>query len=232
MKQCPACKTTYTDDSLKFCLSDGTSLISAEEEETVVRKPGNDPLRIDFSAAPEQTSIVRQEPASNTSAKWIKILIAAMVLGMIALAALGLAGVAFYYGTGERASELPQKTPLPTPVPTSTLDAEKERLKDEIANIQKQLDEQKKKANTPDTDNELGSPVTATVNSPNDGFLALRSLPDADRGERLEKIPEGAEVEILNCEKTAVTIGGRNGRWCQVDYNGQIGWVFDAWLDY
>ena len=26
MKQCPVCKSTYTDDSLKFCLNDGAAL--------------------------------------------------------------------------------------------------------------------------------------------------------------------------------------------------------------
>lgn len=44
MKQCPSCKTQYTDDSLRFCLQDGTPLTDpsppswpgiADEEETV-----------------------------------------------------------------------------------------------------------------------------------------------------------------------------------------------------
>ena len=114
---------------------------------------------------------------------------------------------------------------------TPTPDLEKEKLKDEIANIQRQLDERKNNAADDNLD-QRGSSVTATVDSPNDGFLALRDRPDAERGERIAKIPHGAEVEIMNCEKNAVTIGGRNGRWCQVEYNGVNGWVFDAWLEY
>lgn len=40
MKECPRCRTRYTDDSLQFCLQDGTPLavvsVSDEETETVV----------------------------------------------------------------------------------------------------------------------------------------------------------------------------------------------------
>lgn len=44
MKICPACNTTYTDDTLRFCMKDGTPLVSSdaastqtnEEEQTVV----------------------------------------------------------------------------------------------------------------------------------------------------------------------------------------------------
>lgn len=34
MKQCPTCRTTYTDDTLKFCLQDGTLLVGAAASET------------------------------------------------------------------------------------------------------------------------------------------------------------------------------------------------------
>ncbi len=34
MKQCPSCQTKYTDDTLKFCLQDGTPLISPANPET------------------------------------------------------------------------------------------------------------------------------------------------------------------------------------------------------
>lgn len=235
MKQCPECKTTYTDASLSFCLSDGSRLVEVSgEEETVVRNAARDPLRVDLAHKFEPTIIAKQETASgsNSSATWIKVVVAAVILGLVAIGALGLAGAIVYYNTGGG-------TPMPTPVPTTprptasaTPDLEKERLQDEIANIKKQLDEKKNSSDIDETDDERGSSITATVDSPKDGFLALRSRPDAEHGERLAKVPHGAEVEILNCEKTAVTIGGRNGRWCQVEYNGINGWVFDAWLEY
>lgn len=235
MKQCPTCRTSYTDDSLIYCLSDGTSLQSAADEEpTVVRRAAANPLKIDLASKTEPAADVKAAPASSsTSSTLVKFLIAAIILGALAIAGLGLAGAAFYYGTSGKEPE-PPKTPSPTPLAASTPDDEKERLKKEIANIQKKLEEQEKNSDTPanNNDDELGSSITATVDSPNDGFLALRSQPDADRGERIAKIPHGAEVEIQNCEKNAVTIGGRTGRWCQVDYDGLTGWVFDAWLEY
>jgi hypothetical protein len=193
-------------------------------------------LRVDLSAGPEPTIAPKPEPPRpGSSTKWIKIVIAVVILLMAAVAALGLAGVVVYFSMGGAAPTPTPVPPTPRPTATPTPDLEKERLRDEIANIQKRLEEQKKNANTWDrdeTDDERGSSITATVDSPNDGFLALRNRPDPDRGERIAKIPHGAEVEILNCEKIAVTIDSRSGRWCQVEYNGKTGWVFDAWLEY
>lgn len=38
VKRCPQCQSTYTDQSLNFCLSDGATLLSGDEEyETIVR---------------------------------------------------------------------------------------------------------------------------------------------------------------------------------------------------
>ena len=48
MKQCPNCRTTYTDDALRFCLADGAALISAPNEaETVQIAFDKNPVRID-----------------------------------------------------------------------------------------------------------------------------------------------------------------------------------------
>lgn len=39
VKRCPACKSTYTDETLNFCLSDGTTLetFNDSEYETIIR---------------------------------------------------------------------------------------------------------------------------------------------------------------------------------------------------
>lgn len=230
MKQCPACKTTYTDASLRFCLEDGTPLVDlTDEQQTVVRQGGADPLRVDVSQKGDPTVVRKRETkAGRGTATFIKIAVVVVLLVIAAIVAVGLAGAAYYYGSSTAMPE-PTKTPAPAP----TVDNEKERLKDEIANIQKRLEERKKNANIDSSDDDLhDASVTATVDSPNDGFLALRTEPDADRGTRLAKIPHGQSVEILNCEKQAISIAGRSGRWCLVDYNGQTGWVFDGFLDY
>lgn len=239
MKQCPACKTAYTDDSLSYCLSDGTALnVIPDEEPTVARDRAKEPLLRVGVPAPDATVVIKPNeevrPKPN-SMKWIAVAAIGLLLGVAALAALGLAGAAFYYGSAGDSPAPPKRTP--TPRPTSTPDSEKERLREELANAQRRLDEQKRSSNTPNPppandDDHDGMAATGTVDSPGDGFLALRDYPDAERGNRLAKIPHGAVVEILNCEKKAVTVGGRSGRWCQVEYNGQNGWVFDAWLDY
>jgi hypothetical protein len=196
-----------------------------------VRQGGVDPMRVDISKREDQTVVRKRESGGGSTATLVKIVVAVVLLIIATIAALGLAGAAYYYGSASANPE-PTKTPQSSPSPVPTLDPEKERLKDEIANIQKRLDEQKKNSNI-DSDGDLhDASVTATVNSPNDGFLALRTEPDADLGTRLAKIPHGHKVEILDCEKQAISISGRSGRWCLVDYNGQTGWVFDGFLDY
>lgn len=234
MKQCPSCKTTYTDDSLSYCLSDGTSLILvADDEPTVVRSIKNDAVRVDVKHRPEPVVVARPEqpPASNS---WIKILIAALVLGVLAIAGLGLAGAAFYYGSGNITAETPPKspTPVPTQTPTPTPDPEKEKLRDELANIQKRLDEQQKKAQSvkPSVDPSLTTTVTA--NSPDDGFLALRSEPNSESGKRILKIPHGAKLQIGVCGDYVTTAKNNYGRWCRAAYGGYSGWIFDKYVIY
>ncbi len=233
MKQCPACRTVYSDDTLSFCLEDGRPLADlADEEPTRVRAGGKGPSFADVPSTKVFTAAENETADRRSASAWIKIAAAIIIVGVVGFAAIGLAGAAFYYSTGKSEPEQTRATPTPRFSPSPTSDLEKERLRDEIANIQRKLDEQKNDKSTPAPDDDRNSAVTGTVNSPNDGFLALRSIPDAERGDRLAKIPHGAEVDILNCEKNSVAINGRRGRWCQIDYKGQIGWVFDAWLDY
>ena len=66
---------------------------------------------------------------------------------------------------------------------------------------------------------------TARVNTPGDGFLALRSEPTTRRGKRLLKIPHGTVLTLGDC----VTRPG-DGRWCRASFQGEIGWVFDRYL--
>jgi hypothetical protein len=70
----------------------------------------------------------------------------------------------------------------------------------------------------------------AYVNSPGDGFLALRSEPSVQTGRRVRKIPHEAQVEIVTCRSSASVVGSTRGYWCQVRYNGISGWAFDAFL--
>ena len=66
------------------------------------------------------------------------------------------------------------------------------------------------------------------VNSPRDGFLALRSSPNHRTGKLLAKIPHGYQLELNSC-RSKTKIGKNTGRWCRTSYKGTLGWVFDAW---
>jgi len=232
MKQCPACRTTYTDETLRFCLADGTTLIAVQTEDPTLVRPGGRNVRVDI---PADSAAVNSETAKGSGSKILKIFVVIVLLGFLALAAAGLAGVFFYYNSGNQNSGSHTPTPSPTVSPKSspTPDDEKASLREELANLQKKIEDQKKSGtNTAPFPTPGNGTPTARVNSPRDGFLALRSEPDAEYGQRLAKIPHGTMIELSNCEKEKVTIGGKSGRWCLVTYGDHAGYVFDAWLIY
>jgi len=128
----------------------------------------------------------------------------------------------------------PAATPAPqaTAVPQATPDQENALLLQKLSELEKKIDDQKKAGKTvqPPVINSGGS--TAWVNSPGDGFLALRSEPNSNTGYRILQIPHGANVRVHSCQSYSQNIGGRTGRWCRVSYGGTTGWAFDGWLVY
>lgn len=233
MKQCPACRTTYTDDTLQYCLTDGSTLVLADTEaETIVRHG----VRVDIEqpiSKTQTTQFIPLSQARGSTGTVLKVVIGILVLGLLGLLVAGGAGAFYYFSTSSTSISVATPTPKPSPTPSPTIDPEKERLQKELANLQKQLDKEKEaEANNRPPVFETDEFPTARVNSPNDGFLALRSEPDAEKGERLAQIPHGTVVTLENCEKEKVKIGNRTGRWCMVTYRGTTGWVFDAWLEY
>lgn len=159
----------------------------------------------------------------------------------LGLACNGLCGVS------PQQQQQQQTTPAPTAAvvaQTPTPDAESARLKEKIAELEKKVESQQKpvvqqqppptiivRPNVP-VIRGMGGSGTAWVNSPGDGFLALRSYPSAELGYRVLKIPHGATVRVLGCQGYSERVGGRAGRWCQVSYAGYTGWAFDGWLVY
>jgi len=118
----------------------------------------------------------------------------------------------------------------------SQTDDENEKLKEKVAELEKKVEEQEKQKTTPQPRQTVpqiqNSGTTARVNSPGDGFLALRSEPSSDIGYRIVQIPHGEYVRILGCQNFSERVGGRTGRWCRVNYDGFVGWAFDGWLSY
>ncbi len=245
MKQCPTCRTNYADDTLRFCLEDGTPLVDSGEQETVVRPadrgsyiteqlpsnvttPCGEASRVEVPAGDRSTRpITIQKVGSDFP--WTKFVVVALAVGLIAVVAAGLLGVAFYVGSGRKDNVVISSSP--TPRPTQTPDDEKKRLEDEVAKLRKKLEDSNSSSDDAfDFSDLAGLGGSAEVNSPKDGFLALRNLPNVQYGERIAKIPHGAAINILMCSDDTVTIDTRTGHWCMVSYSEQVGWVFDAWL--
>lgn len=70
-----------------------------------------------------------------------------------------------------------------------------------------------------------GKSGAVTVNTPGDGFLALRSQPSSKSGVRVLKIPHGSELHLGACIAAS---GGDN--WCEATYQGQSGWILDRYV--
>lgn len=256
MKQCPQCRTTYTDRTLSYCLADGTALTDLGGEEPTVSRPGGLPdpnatavlgrgdagqMRVDIPrenttvpVAPRPTSA---EPAGSSST-FLKVLVAAVVLLFLVLIGIGLAGFIFFKwsGPGPAANNDPPKTaqPAASPLPSSTAN-DTDELREQIARLEKQLNEQaktNKPANIPLTlPDQPNRTVSARVNSPGDGFLALRTFPSSETGSRILQIPHGATITVGGC-LTGNKVRNKTGQWCRASYNGYSGWVYDAYLIY
>ncbi len=92
MKQCPVCSRTY-DDSLSFCLSDGTPLVIETEE--------------------EKTVVIQRLPEGKT-AKKSRLLLWLGLVGLIILAGISLvAGLLFYnYGRPNEGVQAKRQSPV------------------------------------------------------------------------------------------------------------------------
>jgi hypothetical protein len=241
MKQCPTCKNTYTDDSLAFCLSDGTALVSSQTEEvTRIISGANNPIRVNIAqeTSPNAFTPVIQPSQTKGGKGWL----IGLLVGLFLLLVVGIGGVASYYflknGEVKPVAVIENKTvsnTLPavnsaTPTPDETA-----AMKQKLAELEKKLKEQKGKVptvptlpNSPAT-SKVPTVTTAKVNSPGDGFLALRTGPSSSTGERIMEIPHGATVTVSACQSAEK---GKKGKWCKVNYNGNAGWAFDGFLIY
>ena len=215
-----------------------------EPAETVQMSPGKTPMQINIPQESTPTFAVTKT-TNQSSGSNAGLIIAAVIGSLMFLVIAGAVGGYFLLksstGTANNSvstnsskntpnsNRLSETTNPATPTPND----EKDELKEKIAELEKQIQQQKKQQNqTPFQSSPQNQATSARVNSPSDGFLALRSEPNHERGERLAKIPHGASIQVIGCQDYSTTIAGRRGRWCRVNYGGQHGWAFDAWLSY
>ncbi|HQZ95620.1 MAG TPA: SH3 domain-containing protein [Pyrinomonadaceae bacterium] len=126
----------------------------------------------------------------------------------------------------------PPASPTPPAAQSATPDAENAKLLEKLSELEKKIDAQQKQSKSSPPPVIRSGGTNAWVNSPGDGFLALRSDPSSNGGYRVMQIPHGASVRVLSCQGFSQNIGGHTGRWCRVSYAGNTGWAFDAWLVY
>ncbi len=203
--------TTYTDETLAYCLADGTALRPmAAEDPTVIRRT--------VSAEPEA--------GASGGGKGLKVMIGLLIMAILVFSGIVIAAAALFYYSSRPPANDRSTVQQPAVISTPTPDAVNKRTPTPLASPAAPTP---KAAPTPSVD---VSRPTATINSPGDGFLAMRSEPDTESGERVMKIPHAATVYLENCETTFKNVAGKRGRWCMVSYNEKMGWVFDAWLIY
>src|SRR5947208_4148606 len=116
MKQCPKCRTTYTDDGLRFCLADGAALTGVGEQETVAARRDN-VVRVDvLPTDPSPRAAAVAEPRQSSTGKIIGVIAAVGVLLLLAIVAVG---ALIYIGT-RRDDPTPNKNVVANASPDQT----------------------------------------------------------------------------------------------------------------
>jgi len=127
MKRCPKCQRSYNDDSLRFCLEDGTSLA------TITREAEPPPTAILSRETPTQKSSaptipsypnLNVAPATAEPTRQSNSILTAGVI-VIALLLLALVGIAAFYvikqsGSSESAQVNPSSSPTAKPAAPSS----------------------------------------------------------------------------------------------------------------
>ena len=71
MKRCPSCNRNYTDDTLRFCLEDGTPLVQAPlDEPTITTPPAEPPATVVYGAAAPTYMPAPVPPTSPAQPVW------------------------------------------------------------------------------------------------------------------------------------------------------------------
>lgn len=264
MKQCPNCKTTYTDETLVYCLTDGAPLtpLSPSGENTVSMPAseetiafGRNPMRVNLPGSGENESVntvispasppAQPPPAMITERRGVSPAIVVVLAGLLLLVLIGFGALAAYVFLKSEPKpndnrDVVTLTPTPVKNPDNKNGDDKENvndedLKDKLKNLDKKIGNTETEREKTDTPENLPTPeqsgTTARVNSPRDGFLALRSDPDTETGYRITKIPHGSAVRVIGCQGYSY-VGKTRGRWCRIVYGGQAGWAFDAFLSF
>ena len=128
MKYCPSCQIKYADETLQFCLQDGTGLLDYSEtsaatqhwseKETVVRQA---PVTAGFEPV-QRTQNAANESEAKKSGKFPTIVVTALAMSLLFG---GIIGGWFLLKNNDSDNKnlsrlSPTRTPSPSPTPTKT----------------------------------------------------------------------------------------------------------------
>lgn len=159
MKICPNCQTRYTDDSLQFCLQDGTALVNDggqtsmptvafnDEQQTVIKSRTSGKNQFETqSHQQQQTANFENAPRKTNTA----LAIGVTILTMLLVFAIGIVGWLYIKNRNEiaanqnsqnsvqnsaksTATPTPKPTAKPTASPSATPSFDVDELKAEVA---------------------------------------------------------------------------------------------------
>lgn len=114
MKTCPACQTQYTDDTLQFCLQDGTPLMFARQADT----PTAVLKEVPSWQQSQATQVAATQPQKGSKMAFV---VAATVLVMLVLfGAAGIGAWLYFRDTQtEAANSISAKTNVPIQIPNT-----------------------------------------------------------------------------------------------------------------
>lgn len=231
MKRCPKCGLALTDDN-DYCLEDGTLLVGDFGGQSFgsFQSPGEVPTQV--VARPQTTNpqFIDQPGSMRNGTTTSQYLIFGVIL-LLAMAAVGF-GVAFFTSSQNKLDDS-QAAANGSDEQRRFDDKRREReAENERLRIERERLEREKSAVSSVPLTAPGYP-TVTVNSPRDGYLALKSEPCiAPCGRTLVKIPHGTRLTFGSCKESYEVADRRRGKWCYTNYAGQTGWVFDGFVSY
>lgn len=216
MKKCPTCKSVYSDDTLAFCLSDGTPLDATYESEKTLQLPN--PIITDSAFSPQTTDIQPSQKSIATevlklkderkgvSPIWIYSTIALLFLFLGGGLALFLSGLVFKENVSN------QTTPTPQISPTSN---------NETVQTQNPSPTKTSESKTTQTPPIISENVTyRVVGVAANDVLYIRLAPGNTKSFAGKISPGTTGIKI-----TGKAVKSGKSVWYPINYNGTTGWV-------
>lgn len=224
MKKCPQCKSIYTDDTLAFCLSDGTPLDRARDSEETVQLP----VMPTIPSQPAFPTVETSTNASNVSAHEEEEFIRPRgtvsriwIFTTVALFSVLVGVLAFMFMFGGIGATVDGNQPFESGITTPPIPENKIRSEIPPDNSTRQPDVSPARTITPATLPDSPRLVTYRVTGVTTGdVLYIRPAPGNIKT-FVGKIPPGAAGIIVT--GSAVRVGKTS--WLPIKYNGINGWV-------